>query len=73
MDINTIGVIVLTGAITSLITFFVKTISNTKMSELDKEQKTKIEQLEKDVQVLKQGQVYVITRLGGNPAEHGLL
>lgn len=70
MDTNTIGLIVISCAISSLFTVFIKSLSEPKgIKSLREKQATQ----EAKIQALTQGQIFIITKLGGSPKDIGLL
>ena len=70
MDLKILGVILVTGAISTLITYFVTNTTKRKgVAALEKKQ----EDTEKQVESLKVAMVFVVTRLGGNPRDMGLM
>lgn len=81
MDYKIIALILVTAVISGLVTYFITNTTRRRgLEELKKKQDDfekattlRLETVSKEYQSIKVGLVFVVTRLGGNPADVGLM
>ncbi len=70
MDVTLIISITFTAIFSALVTYF---ITNSTRRKANEKNEREIEKLKEDLALLRRSMVFVVTRLGGNPSEMGLL